>query len=192
MSIVAVGLAGSSLLLVAAAVLMVAALLMIAARRRLDPRDAPAAVTEGRPGGITAATRLAVMLAHRSATLMAERDEAHRRLAELRMAHRAQRARLEQAWALVGAAISEERRGTDGPEADARRLRAALSAAESHLLAARAAGRAGPLPPSAVPSDADAVGGGPATITHRAERIMALPPDHTPPDHRPHARSADG
>lgn len=191
MSVVAVGLAGSSLLLVAAAVLMVAALLTVASRRRLHPLAAPTTdVAERDPNAI--ATRLAFALAHRNGSLAAELEENRRRLADLRMAHRAQAARLEQAWTLVGAAISEERHGADGSEADARRLRAALGAAESHLLAARAAGRAGPVAASAVPSDADAAGGGTAMIPDREERVMALSPDHIPPDHRPPARSADG
>jgi hypothetical protein len=70
-----------------------------------------------------------------------------------------------------------------------RHLRTALSDAEGHLLAAEAAGRAGPSPASPVLSESNGAGGGTVTFPDRMGRTMALSPDRNPPSRVPPLRS---
>lgn len=196
MSLAAVDLAASAFLLVAAAALLVAVLLIVSARRRPQPAmPAPIefaarhpATSEPAPEESPGPPPLTALIACRNARLVSERDEARRRLADIRMAHRAQHARLERASVLINDAISRAPRAGGDGGSELARLRMTLSAAESHLLAARAAGRAGPVLASSVASGASDAGGGPATFPVRVERTMALSPDRNPPSRRP-ARS---
>lgn len=192
----AVGLLETTMMMVAAATVLVVLLLAISARRRpapvevsgggdpLDARHPSSDLFES--GDLPSLLGLPPFVLASHASLLRDLRATEAQLADLRMAHGSQRARLERAGALLGKAGVPGLRLVPGDRpADAlaardreiERLRSALSAAESHLLAASSAGAitpAGSPQGSLVPSASSDVPGGPTTLPPQRKHTMSV------------------